>query len=85
MAWWISASGHWIRTGSAFIGNNNKGTIFVTPNFIANDQLFTQFISNALPAYVEVELGVLEDRALAHYQALAITGTLGRGTPLGDT
>lgn len=28
------------------------------------------FTSNSLPAYIDIELGVLEDRALAHYKAL---------------
>lgn len=31
------------------------------------------FRSNAIPAYVDLELGVLEDRTYAHYQALATT------------
>lgn len=33
------------------------------------------FSSNALPAYVELELGILEDRSLARYQALSLNST----------
>ena len=41
--------------------------------FAFDPQLNTQltFMSNALPAYVELELGVLEPVALKQYQALS--------------
>jgi len=32
------------------------------------------FTSNAVPAYVEVELGILEDRTLQHYLGIPVIG-----------
>ena len=38
-----------------------------------------QFSANALPAYLEVEMGILEDRTLARYNAMTNSG-VGPGT-----
>jgi len=40
------------------------------PNPLTNDYSYS-FSSNTIPAYVEIELGIVEDRTLARYQALA--------------
>lgn len=47
-----------------------SGSISLT-NSSNGEYLWEQFYGDALPAYVEIELGVLEDRALAHYRALS--------------
>jgi hypothetical protein len=73
--------------GNSFFQNNHLLPVPVTPtvtaslNFKTDDQFSVAFTSNALPAFVDVELGVLEDRPLAHYEALVIPPyNLGPGT-----
>jgi hypothetical protein len=46
---------------------------------VTGDLTTAQFTGISLPAYVEVELGILEDRTLAHYQALT-NGSDGPGS-----
>jgi len=59
---------------------NSGRTILIQTNVTTGEYTLDVFNNGALPAYVEVELGVLEDRALARYQALSVGGT-GPGTP----
>jgi prepilin-type N-terminal cleavage/methylation domain-containing protein len=68
----------------AYDTNGNQLANIVTPTVIATnyfvpmaDDHYYQMTSNSLPAYVEIELGVLEDRALARYQALSNNPTIG--------
>ncbi|HEX3797860.1 MAG TPA: prepilin-type N-terminal cleavage/methylation domain-containing protein [Verrucomicrobiae bacterium] len=62
----------------AYDTNGNLYPFITTFPSISTNYLFPlqsswyyRFTSNSLPAYVEVELGVLEDRTLARYQAIA--------------
>lgn len=48
--------------------------VSVATNF-SGEYAYEVFRGDALPAYAEIELGVLEDRTLAKYQALASAGT----------
>lgn len=57
---------------------NANGTILVATN-IYGDYPLAEFSNDAVPAFVELELGVLEDRALAKYQALASAGSPATG------
>ncbi len=50
-------------------GNLPTNSVLYT-NISTGDIQFGSFTSNALPAYVEVELGVLEGRTYEHYRAL---------------
>ena len=55
-------------------GTNNpplvgNATILIQTNTVSADYNAT-FRNNALPGYVELEVGVVEDRTLARYQAL---------------
>lgn len=56
--------------------NNSVTVIIPVTNTVSHeivlDNAQAQFTSNTLPAYVELELGILEDRALARYQALSL-------------
>ena len=66
-----------IPYSGAFAGyyntNQNRKTIFARINSLG--QYYSDFTSNAVPAYVELELGVLEYPALKKLQALPATGT----------
>jgi prepilin-type N-terminal cleavage/methylation domain-containing protein len=68
-------------TNGVLFTNMNRFTVFATnypplsPGFPTNDYQYL-FSSNSLPAYVEIELGVLEDRSLAKYQAILNPGGL---------
>ena len=63
---------------------NNGITTLIVPatntlsHEIVLDDTQAQFLNNALPSYVEVELGILEDRTLARYQALSANPTAAR-------
>jgi hypothetical protein len=59
--------------GATTYVTNQTGTISIWTNSVG-DFKYCGFSSNAVPAFIEVELGVLEDRALARYQALAQAG-----------
>lgn len=73
--------------GAALTSTNSPNIFIYTTNYYATyygasqtgpvgyiDYPQAYFSSNALPAYVELELGVLEDRTLAKYQALTNGG-----------
>ena len=61
------------RNGKLFAGQRNAlGTTVLYPNTgDTNYYYLYAFASNAVPAYVEVELGILETRALERYRALS--------------
>lgn len=64
-------------------GTNSYATYYGTPQYAVADYMdyvSASFSSNAIPGYVELELGVLEDRSLAKYQALT-NGNDGPGSP----
>jgi type II secretory pathway pseudopilin PulG len=59
--------------GGFLITNNLGANIFATTNGVGNlvlHEIEYQFTSNAVPAYLEVELGLLEDGALKRLNAL---------------
>jgi hypothetical protein len=55
--------------------NSFNGQLIIQTNGNTGEYIWEQFEGDALPAYVEVEMGVLEDRALARYKALSVGGT----------
>ncbi len=52
----------------------NQPTVQVTTNLVTGEYDYFNFTGSSLPAYVEVELGILEDRALARYRSLPTAG-----------
>ncbi|TAK92774.1 MAG: prepilin-type N-terminal cleavage/methylation domain-containing protein [Verrucomicrobia bacterium] len=65
-----STNGTWI---SSNLGNNIYATTTNSPS--PGEVWFYQFNGSAVPAYVEVELGVLEQRVLKKADSLPTTGT----------
>jgi len=53
------------------VASNN----FVAPNSARQTDYYYSFASNAVPAFLEVELGVLEDRTLARFYSLTSNPT----------
>jgi type II secretory pathway component PulJ len=62
----FDTNGLWITTTTNYAGNVN----IVATNTAYGEVAWYSFFSNALPASVEVELGVLEDRALQRVESL---------------
>ena len=57
--------------GNQFLPTNSPlHTIRVKFDYTIDEYSYSYFSSNSLPAYVEIELGILEDRALARYRSL---------------
>ncbi len=55
--------------GDLIIGRNTSTSINAVTNNISGNEYLYQFRSNAVPAYVEVELGILETRTLERYNS----------------
>ena len=62
----FDTNGLWITTTTNYVGNVN----LVATNTAYGEVAWYSFYSNALPVSVEVELGVLEDRALQRVESL---------------
>jgi len=60
--------------GNQFTNGSTQGQAFVivSSGLVPGDYTY-EFRGGSVPAYVEVELGVVEDRVLAHYNALTNT------------
>jgi hypothetical protein len=56
-------------SGNPIVGRNTATSINAITNNITGNEYLYQFRSNAVPAYVEVELGILETRTLEHYNS----------------
>lgn len=63
----FDTNGLWITTTTNYAGNVN----IVATNTAYGEVAWYSFFSNALPASVEIELGVLEDRTLQRAESLA--------------
>jgi prepilin-type N-terminal cleavage/methylation domain-containing protein len=48
----------------------NNSNIVITPSLVLSEIQSYQFTNNAVPAYVEIEIGVLEKDTLARYQSI---------------
>ncbi len=59
-----------------FVTNAPSGNIFVTTNIVG--EYAYHFSSNAVPAYVEMELGILETRTLERYRSYSNSPSLAR-------
>jgi len=55
--------------GNVIIGRNTALTITAITNQNSQNEFSYQFRNNAVPAYVEVELGILETRTLERYRS----------------
>ena len=64
--------------GNLIVGRNAASTINAITNNSGNEY-FYQFRSNAVPAFVEVELGILETRTLERYNSYS--NSLGLALP----
>ena len=62
----FDTNGLWITTTTNYAGNVN----IVATNTAYGEVAWYSFSSNALPASVEIELGILEDRALQRIESL---------------
>ena len=62
----FDTNGLWITTTTNYAGNVN----IVATNTAYGEVAWYSFFSNALPASVEIELGILEDRALQRIESL---------------
>jgi hypothetical protein len=58
------------RLGRVAANINVHSNNFTAPNGAFITDYYYSFASNAVPAYLEVELGVLEDRVLEHFYSL---------------
>jgi prepilin-type N-terminal cleavage/methylation domain-containing protein len=75
-------------TTTPYTNSLQDSTVYVQPAYLGSsgafigtgDQYSAEFVGQALPAYVEIELGILEDRALARYHSLTNSGGNGPGT-----
>ena len=59
------------RTRTPVVDINVQSNYFQSPNLHQAVDFYYSFASNAVPAYLEVELGVLESRTLNRFNALA--------------
>jgi prepilin-type N-terminal cleavage/methylation domain-containing protein len=62
--------------GNLIIGRNAALTITAITNQNSQNEYSYQFRSNAVPAYVEVELGILETRTLERYRSYSNSPSL---------
>ncbi len=65
-------NGNWINNATwPYYYTNAANTVIMSP---AYGEARLYMLSNAVPAAVEIDLGVLEDRPLAHAEALSVPG-----------
>ena len=77
------ANGYRMTNTYQFQGNlelTNRNIVFVPP-LSPDSQVGFAFYTNAVPAAVELELGILEDRTLQRAQSLGIQGTSPNNNP----
>lgn len=72
--------GQWIQQNTLPLYTNAQNTTFVfknqpTPYGDGHSEAQFYMFSNTVPASVELELGILEDRALARAESLGVSGT----------
>jgi prepilin-type N-terminal cleavage/methylation domain-containing protein len=68
-------SGYWLTNGYAYWQSNRPQNIWFSAPFFG--EVGFACYSNAVPAAVELQLGVLEDRALQRTASLGIPGSIG--------
>jgi len=75
--------GRWIQQNSLPLYTNAQNVAYVYPPSYGNGHGEAQFymFSNTVPASVELELGILEDRALARAESLGVSGTAPYNVP----
>ena len=69
-----------VFTNASFLTTNIYAAPYFAPSQAAGEYQY-EFFGNAVPGYVEVELGVLEPRTLERFRALTNTGRRGRLSP----